>query len=411
MKPNDSPKSDIKPLESDPFSFDDDSAFAFDDPIAVELSIKDDKKTTLPESLQGSKDHFTFEDELGFNLDQPKPDSLIQADDKPADTIEPLKIIECVCPKCKGKNEIELDLIPEDGLKIACSTCNKKIQIIKESCACRAMRRSNEINCSNCGRPLDRHYYCLSCGVIFPDYFVAIDPDDVRRKSQTEYFNNIWTSIADLKFSSATSQDSSKKITYDYTSSSKSDGTGIKKLFARKVVLSLVALVIAIALISTGVYAYNAYQLSKQYAENYFKALYCMKTGIETNLGVCEATRVEWEAALQAGRNYIPSMSSRNEVKSSKLHGEIDNLLKKMADPPAKFVHANTRLLEVNKIYTDTELIMQTPPVTVQDLNKTAEILASKMQKASQELKASIPNELKPELEIAKQKYRGMKDF
>jgi hypothetical protein len=411
VKSNDTSTSNNKPLESDPFSFDDDSAFDFDAPQSVDKSALEASEVSQS-TFQIKEDPFSFEEDSEFNFDQPQAGNILESEEKAPFLLEPLKFIECICPKCTGKNEIEFALISVDGLETVCTACNKKINIIRESCACRAKRKSNEINCTNCGRQLDHHTHCHSCGKIFPDYFVTVNPEDARRKARNEFYNSKWASLKELKFSfRSSSARSTQDFAYDYATSRTSDETGISKLISRKALKLVAGFVVVVALIATGVYAFNSYKSGRQYAENYFKTLYCIKTGLEANLKACESTKAEWEAALQTGRSYVPTMSSRDEIKSSRLHGDIDKLMQTMSNPPAKFAQANEKLLEIHKIYLDSESFMQTPPKTILDLSNKTNNLSKKMSKASQELKAGMPEALKPELEIAKLKYRGMKDF
>lgn len=359
-------------------------------------------------------DSFTLSEDSEFIFDHSPSHGIIDMDEEIVDLTEPVNLMEYVCPKCANKTEIDLTLVPEGGFVTTCSSCNKQIHIIRESCACRAKRKSFEISCANCGNQLDQHAHCHSCGILFPDYFVTVNPEDARRKARSELLNKQWAFIRSLNFTFKPAfEGSSHDITHAYTPSARTfkTATAAPRLLSRRFALLAIFLFIATVLVATGVYAYNSYNSGQIYADNYIKALYCIKTGADTNIGASSSLKTEWESASASGRSFSPRIVIKDEAKSIKLRSEIDKYMLRMSKPPKKLLQANESLTSIHKIYLDSEVLVASKPRSLQELASSVDSLNKKISLASQGLKSTLPDSLKKELEIAKSKYRGMKDF
>lgn len=372
-------------------------------------------KSPFDFELSEPDDTFNLGEDAEFNFEPPESNDLIESDEAIADLTEPVRLMECVCPKCSEKTEVDLALMPEDGFVTTCSSCNKQIHIIRESCACRAKRKSYEINCANCGKLLDQQVHCHSCGTNFPDFFVTFNPEDARRKSRNEFFAQKWAAIRDFKLSFSPASSSASQVFkpgYSPEIRSFDKATSKTSLISRRFAVLAISAIAAVALVAAGIFAYNSNKAEKRYAENYFKTLYCIKTGVDSNINTSKKMKTEWDKATAAGQRFSPGISSADEIKSTKLRNEADKYMQKMtAEPPKKFAKANESLAKVHAIYLDSETLIASKPSSPLELNNSVEALNKKMLLASQELKSNLPDTLKKELEITKLKYRGMKDF
>ena len=408
----------MKPDNNSPFNFDDPDAFdqldnVFDQTKSIDQPKSDDIFLDDTFSLDDNSEIDLGEDSE-FNFEPPESNDLNESDEAIADLTEPVRLMECVCPKCAEKTEVDLALMPADGFVTTCSSCNKQIHIIRESCACRAKRKSYEINCANCGKLLDQQVHCHSCGTNFPDFFVTFNPEDARRKSRNEFFSQKWASIRDFKLSFRPAFNSaSQEVKPGYSPERRAfdTATSSSTLISRKFAVLAISLIVAVALVAAGLFAYNSNKAEKKYAENYFKALYCFKTGIDSNLKTLTLLKTDWESATKTGLKFTPRISSKDETKAGNLRNEADKYIQKISEPPKKFALANEYLIKVQSIYLDTESLIQSKPNSPLELNISVEALNKKMILASQELKSNLPDTLKKELEITKLKYRGMKDF
>lgn len=409
----------MKPDDNSPFNFDDPDAFDQLDNVFDQTKAADQPTVDNPPKAD---DPFSFDDnsefdlgeETDFNFDQPQSHDSIELNEEIADLAEPVRIMDCVCTKCAEKTEVDLAQMSPDGFIINCSSCNKQIHINRESCACRAKRKSYEINCANCGKPLDQQVHCHSCGTNFPDYFVTFDPNVARKKARNDFFAQKWAAIRDFDFTfKPVFKSNSHDAAFGYSPQSKTASSTIasSKLFSRKIAVLSIYLIVAVALIAGGVFAYHTYKSGQIYAENYFKALYCIKTGIDSNIKTSTLLKTEWESAVALGIKSTPGISNKDEAKATKLRTEVEKYMQKMAEPPKRFSQANENLIKIHGIYLDTETLVQSRPNSPQELGKLIDNISKKMVMASQELKAKLPESLKAEFEITKLKYRGMKDF
>lgn len=355
-------------------------------------------------------DSFTATEELEFNFDQLQTTDVSAVEEVSTDLTVHKRVMVCVCPACAEKTEVDLAQVPEQMFVITCSSCTKQIHVIRESCACRAKRKSFEINCTHCGKLLDHHAHCNSCGKSFPDFFVTVDPEKARSESRKANLKKAWSTITDLNVSFKPSFKSTRHGAvsgYSPTRTTSDKST----LLSRRYLVSALSIFAAIALCAGGVFAYNTYTAGRMYAENYVKALYCIKTGVDSNLKKCVSHKVEWETASASGRSFSPSSNLIEETKAARLRTEIDKNLHLLHAPPKKYSQADTKLKEIYKIYVEAESLTQTKPASLKEFSSSIDTLDKKMSQASQELKSNLSGSLKQELEKAKLKYRGLKDF
>ena len=78
----------------------------------------------------------------------------------------------CTCPKCNAEIELDPADIPAEGSFNKCSACNTNLEIRKESFAKRALYKSTEISCAECGSPPGTSIYCQNCHAIYPEILV-----------------------------------------------------------------------------------------------------------------------------------------------------------------------------------------------------------------------------------------------
>ncbi|MDD2898836.1 MAG: hypothetical protein PHI31_09005, partial [Desulfuromonadaceae bacterium] len=166
-----------------------------------------------------------------------------------------------------------------------------------------------------------------------------------------------------------------------------------------------------VVLLTGGIFAYKSYVSAQMYAENYIKALYCIKTGADANLKKGMSNKAQWESAIAAGRSFSPVSNTVEETKAVKLRTEVEKYMQLINEPSSKFTKAHSNLKEFYKVYVDTETLPQSKPGSVLELSRLIDNLNKKMSQTSQDLKSSLPESLKQELEKARLKYRGMNDF
>ena len=100
--------------------------------------------------------------------------------------------MNCSCPKCSAKIEIDISLVYEKSAGIRCVECNKHFWIYKESFGGRALKKCGEIYCVKCGSELNHTVACPSCGTLYPDYLVVQTSRVTRKRVPV---NKSWVSF------------------------------------------------------------------------------------------------------------------------------------------------------------------------------------------------------------------------
>jgi hypothetical protein len=382
--------------DQDKFSFD------FDDPQTVDTKQLSDDTS------------FDFEAPRGDDAPVSAPDTdldLFLLHEEIVDQVEPDWMMECICPSCSGKTNIDMSVMPENKLKITCASCSKQMYVIRESGACRAKRKLAEMHCANCGNQLDHHVYCRTCGKSFPDYFIMVNPDEVRSKTRKNLYNQLLQKIAKFNvsfnpsFESTSHHETHRHSPVRHTTGSKPG------LSSRRYLTSGISLVVLIMLLAGGMFAYNSYKIEKMYAENYIKTLYCIKTGLDANFKKCLAQKAEWESAGASGRNFTLGINALEEAKNVKLRVEIDKYLNTLAKTPKKYSNARMSLKNYHQVYLDTEMLLKERAESLSEFSSSIDTLDKKANQVKQEIKSDLPGQLNQELDKARIKYKSLKEF
>lgn len=347
-------------------------------------------------------------DDFGFQFDHLQPEKQQADSDETAAPAASPKRLACSCPKCGAELETPFPEESQLPFSATCTSCNSTVSIIRESSANRARRRSRKLSCSTCGNLLDHHIHCTSCGTLFPDYHVAVNPEDVLRKARSKRLANFRHSLG--KFNPSLYLDFLHKPDVERRQRRPAAISAPAGTFATPRVLRLAVSLLVISLLVGGIaYAYHVRQQRQLYVENYFKALYGIKTGSDYNFKFCARMASEWKAAQ--GSAYAPRLSDREKVKADRIRNEVDSLMQQMGDPPGSFSQAHQKLIQLRGAYQKSHDLAASPPDRLQALTAAAGQAESAFTTAAQEVKGSMPEDFREKFEIAKQKYRGMREF
>jgi hypothetical protein len=347
-------------------------------------------------------------DDFAFQFEQPQ--TAPPQNDEPGSAGQtPTASLICSCPACGADVETQ----PADAdqpLAATCPACNNALSIIRESSAYRVRRRSQKLNCANCGSLLDHHSHCTSCGTLFPDYYVAVKPEEVLRKARTQRLSDLRQSLGRFNislyfdfFQNSTQKQRQRRPEPAAVSS--------PSLLTPRVQRLLISLLIATVLVGGLSYAFHVYMKQQQFAKGYAKAIYSIKTGADFNQKVCDRIVTEWKTALESGAAFSPGQNDEEKARTDKIRGEVAKIMGQMDNPPKRFAQAHEKLIQLRGAYQKTTDLASSPPETLQAFTTSVDQAESGFKTAAQDLKGSMPDALKEELERAKQKYRGMKDF
>jgi hypothetical protein len=317
------------------------------------------------------------------------------------------EVLPFTCLKCAATNEVGFHQISDGGLTAKCSSCRTSIEIVRDSCAKRASQLSKELFCVKCGHPLDHHIVCRSCGLMYPDYFVVVNHEEARRQAKSRRRAKFRQAFAG--FGASFRPGPSKEKLDVYAPSRAVDvakwkpavlSSGLRKALVGSVVVALIAV--------GGFFYYRQYKAEQVFVKNYVKALYGIKVGVEGSLDTCAKISEDWKATADSRVNFTPRVNLDADIKAEKVKTEVDKIMQTLQNPPAKYSQANAKLAELNNIYAKLYTLKSSPRGTLDNFNSSTNKAGVSFQKATGELKASLPENLSKELETAKQRYRAL---
>jgi uncharacterized protein YbaR (Trm112 family) len=304
----------------------------------------------------------------------------------------------CSCPKCHALIEVDLSHIPEDGTLRPCPECKGRFWINRESYARVALKKEGKTYCDKCGNELEHKIVCNECGVMYPDYYLVQASKPPRRQVEKP----------DLFSLSFTLQPATPTYsqTYTYMGAKESSGKSPKVLLKR---VGLLALVVLLALGIAKLY--HIKQVEKQYAKNYMRALYTIKTGTDLSLDTCAKISAEWKTKMDAGQNYAPRISADDESRLNKVKDAADRYLQYLNEPPKKFIDSKEKLVNLYGVYAKAHALAVAPTGSLPGFTTSTTNSQSEFNVAVKDLKGSLSPELSEELQVAKVIYKGLKNI
>jgi len=329
---------------------------------------------------------------------------LFQPDEIPSQEGE--RTLICSCPKCSARIELDLTQIVEVTTTNLCSECKSRYVLTRESFARRASRKAGEINCAQCGGLLDHSQYCPSCKALYPDYYAAEFPNAAKKRARQnrDLFGGLKSFSFEWRSSSVPSVDYTPVL---MDSEPWQESSGWKK----KNIVTGVSAVVIVALIALGVSFYTHVKAKKQYAASYVMALYGIKTGTDLSIKLCSKLSADWSAKSSSGQTAPPRITVDDENQLNKVKTQADKYLQKLNDPPQAFAEATEKLTKINSIFLKLHTAALNPSDTLTNFADQTKKTENDFKVATADLKKNLPKELSAELELAKSKYRGLKDL
>jgi hypothetical protein len=312
----------------------------------------------------------------------------------------------CTCPKCAAPIEMDLSKAGETGTATKCTACKARLQISREPFVRRAYRRHSEVSCAHCGNQLGHYLNCPSCGELYPDYFVAETPDAIRKR--TRKVSSSFRSLKNISFEwrSAPAKDQAYRPAAIAGTASVPTQTAVEA--NRKALFKVVGLVALVAALAGGFAFYKHHQSKQQFAANFVRAIYVIKTGMELNLKTCARLTADWRAK---GGGPAPRVSADEEAKLVKVKDEIDKIQQLLENPPKSFTPATEKLGKLKGVYVNLQTLTMAPPNAINVFTDAAGKAEGDFKKTAMELKADMPVELSDALTKARTDYTGLRDF
>jgi hypothetical protein len=182
------------------------------------------------------------------------------------------------------------------------------------------------------------------------------------------------------------------------------------KLRSRYIKLA-VGLLIAILLLSGGRLYYRQHKAKQQYAFNYVRAVYLIKTGSDRSLKACANLAEEWKAKSQAGQSGIPHISAAEETALMKIKAEVEVYMRKTYTPPKEFAPAKDNLAKLQGSYLNLHSLALSPPGTLSAFTETVSRSEAEFRKSAKDLKAGLPDDISEELRKGALRRKELQDF
>lgn len=315
--------------------------------------------------------------------------------------------MNCTCPKCLGKIQIELDTeVTAEGTTASCPACNARFYLHRESFAARATRKPGEISCASCGNELGPELHCTSCGAPFPAYIVV----GTRRKRSTAKRESLR-----LDFNIFPSRKTAINVPSLSTSGEEPPGSkkarlpgkkGIGTATSRGVAVALVA-ILAIALGGTSFYLKKKTEAT--YKRNFAVACYAIQLGADKSRKISQRVASDWKNKLDAGQSFVPRTSADVERELAGITSKLDTVKANLSKEPEKFSNCNQKLAKLENAFKKLRSVSSSPGNSLPEFNNSISQAEAQYKQAAGALKAGLPKELMDELRSSALKYRGLR--
>jgi hypothetical protein len=313
--------------------------------------------------------------------------------------------MNCTCPKCQAKIELELATeVTEEGTKASCPACNARFNLHRESFTARALRKPGEISCATCGNELGPELHCTSCGTPFPSYIVV----GTGRKRST-------AKRAAIRLDVNIFPSRKTAINVPSLSMSQEERPGAKKgkqvgkagFSGNRGLVVAVVVVLAVALGGTSFFVKKKAETS--YKRNFAVACYAIQVGADRSRKISQRIAVDWKSKLDAGQNFTPRLSADDDREMAAVRSKLDTVKAKLAKEPEKFSNCNEKLAKLETAFSKLRSLPSAPGNSLPEFNNSVSQAEAQYKQAATEFKAGLPPELMQELRSSAQKYRGLR--
>jgi predicted Zn finger-like uncharacterized protein len=303
----------------------------------------------------------------------------------------------CSCPKCSAQIEFDPTDIPAEGYSNKCSECGTNYAISKESFAKRALHKSDEISCAECGDHPGSSVYCQGCHAIYPDFLVIETSSATKR--QLGKLLAAFNILKHLKIGGAVK--SHETYAAAPTSPRKTKGIQLPGQPAQL----FVVLVVILSLFAAGGYYWYQDKLATTYTESYVRALHGVKMARDFDIMI--STRLVADMKKGASSALTPE-----EKKSAALgKTDADNLMKRIGKVPAEFTVSNDSLKKLYDIYANLHSTVTSPVGSSDIYSGAVKQIDDDFRKNARELKAGLPEKISAQLAISSKKYKALQDL
>lgn len=305
----------------------------------------------------------------------------------------------CTCPKCKTAIEFDVVTIPAEGHLQKCTSCQANVEVRKESFAKRALYKSPEIYCAECGNNPGSSIYCQSCHAIYPDILTVATASSTKRQ-----LDRIIGSLKKLNYKfkqpSITSH-STEAIATPVAGKKAKAGIKLPGTAAQLAV----TLVLLLGVLMAGGYYWYQDKVATEYSQNFVKALLGVKEARDLDMLISSRLVANWKGGGA-------STLSANEVKMAEsAKKDVAILMKRIGKVPKKFNVNNDALIKLLDNYEKLHAATTSHPVSADIYADTVKKMDSEFMKNAREIKTGLPEKIAEVFNTSKAKYKPLQEI
>lgn len=305
--------------------------------------------------------------------------------------------MNCFCPKCNASIAPDLPEIPSDGAFVKCPECSASFNLQRESFAKRALRRGDAITCAECGNPPGPTVYCQHCHVLYPDYYATETTSAAKKK-----LDKLLSSLRRSKKKAAPAKQSHE---YRPGAAPAPAAKGLK--LPGKLQLA-VTIIVLVALIGGGGFYYYRDKIETEYATNYVRTIFIIKTTADINIRLSTKLVNDWRASLSPA---APRFTSQEQKSLTSGKSDADILMKRIGEPPKRLIASQDPIKKFYDSYVKLYDLNSIPPTSLDTYATTAKKLEDDFRKSGRELKGSLPPKIAESFKESLSKYKNLNDL
>jgi len=304
----------------------------------------------------------------------------------------------CSCPKCNNQIALDPTDIQPEGSFNKCSACGTSFVVRKESFARRALHKSTEISCAECGNPPGSSIYCSSCHAIYPD-FLAIETSSPAKRQLGQLLKTL-NALKNLKLGGSANPSADS-----YSDLPLKAGKAKDLHSPRRSAKLLAALVILILFFGGGGYYWYQDRLATNYTRNYVKALLGIKLARDLNIKLSNRLTAEMKAGTSA------SLTATEQKSAASAKKDVDSLMERLGKIPDKFTPNNDSLKKLYGSYAKLHTTVTSPPGPSDIYAASINTIDDDFKKAAKELKSGLPEKISTQLSATSKKFTALQDL
>lgn len=304
----------------------------------------------------------------------------------------------CSCPKCNSQIEFDPADVPAEGSFNKCSECSTNFLLFKESFARRALHKSEEIFCAECGSQPGSSIYCRNCHAIYPDFLVT-ETSSAAKKQLGKMIASL-TMLKNLKIGGSAK---SHPVSYTAAPSKREKAKGVH-LPGQPA--QLLAILIGLLLLSAagGYYWYQDKQATK-YTESYVRALLGVKMARDLDIKISSRLAADMKTGATS------SLTAKEQKSAASAKSDVDLLMKSIDNVPKKFTASNDSLQKVYDSYSRLHATVTSPAGSSDIYSGAVKSIDDDFKKGARELKSGLPEIIAAQLSESSKKFKALQDL